>query len=201
VIETASLATGFSAQLAPWVLPFLAAYDRPTATAQDRMALVHALADRNWTEGNGGPFAAVVADPGTGEIVSAGVNVVLSSGLSSAHAEVTAISLAQTAVGSWDLARARPGLELVVNWRPCAMCFGAVLWSGVQRLVVAGDGPELEELTGFDEGPVVADWDDQLRRRGIEVEQDVLRDGAIATYRAYGASRSTVYNARRPVGD
>ncbi|MTD17084.1 nucleoside deaminase [Nakamurella sp. YIM 132087] len=201
MIDTGALATGFAAQLPDWVLPFVASYAGPTATSTDRMALVHALADRNHVAGNGGPFAAVVADPGTGEIVSVGVNVVLSSGLSSAHAEVTAISLAQAALGGWDLTALRPGLELVVNWRPCAMCFGAFLWSGIQRLVIAGDGPELEELTGFDEGPVVPDWEDQLRRRGIEVERDVLREGAIATYTAYGQSRATVYNARRGAGD
>ena len=196
MIDTAGLAPGFAAGLPDWVLPFAAAYDAPTSTAEQRMALVHELANRNYAAGNGGPFAAVVADPGSGEIVSIGVNVVLSSGLSSAHAEVTAISLAQAALGSWDLAAVRPGLELVVNWRPCAMCFGAVLWSGVQRLVVAGDGPDLERLTGFDEGPVVADWVQQLELRGLTVEQDVLRDGAIATYTAYGKSRSLVYNAR-----
>ena len=197
MIDTASLATTFTAGLPDWVLPFVTAYHGPTRTSEERMALVHALADRNFVAGNGGPFAAVVADPETGEIVSVGVNVVLSSGLSSAHAEVTAISLAQVAMRSWDLAAVRPGLELVVNWRPCAMCLGAVLWSGVQRLVVAGDGPDLERLTGFDEGPVVADWADQLHLRGIEVEHDVLREGAIATYTAYGQSQSLVYNARR----
>jgi tRNA(Arg) A34 adenosine deaminase TadA len=197
MIDTARLATAFSAGLPDWVLPFVAAYHARTDTSEERMALVHALADRNFVAGNGGPFAAVVADSDTGEIVSVGVNVVLSSGLSSAHAEVTAISLAQVALQSWDLASVRPGLELVVNWRPCAMCFGAVLWSGVQRLVVAGDGPDLERLTGFDEGPVVSDWAEQLHRRGIQVEQDVLREGAIATYTAYGQSRSLVYNARR----
>lgn len=197
MIDTATLATGFAADLPDWVMPFAASYEAPTATSEQRMALVHELAHRNFVAGNGGPFAAVVADPGTGDIISIGVNVVLSSGLSSAHAEVTAISLAQAAIGSWDLAAARPGLELVVNWRPCAMCFGAVLWSGVQRLVVAGDGPELERLTGFDEGPVVADWAQQLESRGIAVEQDVLREGAIATYTAYGASQALVYNARR----
>ena len=197
MIDTAALATGFAASLPDWVLPFARRYDAPTDTSEQRMALVHELANRNFVAGNGGPFAAVVADAATGEIVSIGVNVVLSSGLSSAHAEVTALSLAQAALGSWDLAAVRPGLELVVNWRPCAMCFGAVLWSGVQRLVVAGDGPELERLTGFDEGPVVSDWAAQLAARGIAVEQDVLRDGAIATYTAYGDSRSLVYNARR----
>lgn len=197
MIDTTSLATGFLAVLPDWVLPFVGAYDAPTATSTQRMALVHALADRNHVAGNGGPLAAVVDDPASGEIVAAGVNVVLSSGLSSAHAEVMAISLAQVALGSWDLAATRPGLELVVNWRPCAMCLGAVLWSGVQRLVVAGDGPDLERLTGFDEGPVVADWAGQLALRGIEVERDVLRDGAIATYTAYGLSKALVYNARR----
>lgn len=197
MIDTDAMVTGFHAELPPWVWQFLDGYDAPLTSSAERMALVHALADRNWVAGNGGPFAAVVADPATNEIVSVGVNVVLSSGLSSAHAEVTAISLAQAAVGSWDLAAARPGLELVVNWRPCAMCFGAVLWSGVQRLVVAGDGPELEALTGFDEGPVVGDWAAQLTTRGVTVEQDVLREGAIATYTAYGQGRALVYNARR----
>lgn len=197
MIDTSALATGFAASLPEWVLPFAHLYEAPTDTSEQRMALVHELANRNFVAGNGGPFAAVVADSDTGEIVSIGVNVVLSSGLSSTHAEVTAISLAQAGLGSWDLAAVRPGLELVVNWRPCAMCFGAVLWSGVQRLVVAGDGPDLERLTGFDEGPVVSDWAAQLASRGITVEQDVLRDGAIATYTAYGASQALVYNARR----
>ena len=36
---------------------------------------------------------------------------------------------------------------------------GAVLWSGVRELVLAGEGPELEELTGFDEGVVAPDWE------------------------------------------
>lgn len=195
--DTTSLVTAFAAALPDWVLPFVNGYDGPTGTVEERMALVHALADRNHVAGNGGPFAAVVADPTTGEIVSIGVNVVLSSGLSSAHAEVTAISLAQVGLGSWDLATVRPGLELAVNWRPCAMCLGAVLWSGVHRLVIAGDGPDMERLTGFDEGPVVPDWAEQLHRRGIEVEQDVLRDAAIATYTAYSRTRALVYNPRR----
>jgi tRNA(Arg) A34 adenosine deaminase TadA len=116
--------------------------------------------------------------------------------LSSLHAEVVAICLAQAGVGTWDLGPRR--FELAVNWRPCAMCYGATLWSGVTRLVAAGDGPELEELTGFDEGPMRDDWREQLVRRGIEVRTDVLRDEAIAVFRAYGdRSDATVYNGRR----
>jgi len=77
-----------------------------------------------------------VVNTADGEVVSAGVNLVLSSGLSAAHAEVVALSLAQLRVGTWDLgAQDAADRELVVNWRPCAQCYGATMWSGVRRLV------------------------------------------------------------------
>jgi tRNA(Arg) A34 adenosine deaminase TadA len=194
-----TLATGYSASLPDWLLAELPDLPEALPSAEERMDLVNALADRNWREGNGGPFAAIVVEAASGRLVSAGVNVVLSSGLSSAHAEVTAISLAQTALGRWDLGADDAELELVVNWRPCVMCYGATMWSGVRSLVVAGEGPELEQLSGFDEGPVVDDWAAQFEARGIRVTIGVRRDEAIAVYRAYGESDSTVYNARGAV--
>nr|WP_254072183.1 hypothetical protein [Rathayibacter sp. VKM Ac-2857] len=165
------------------------------------MALVHALADRNFREGNGGPFAAIVVERDSGRVVSVGVNVVLGSGVSSGHAEVTALGLAQTALGSWDLGgEGLPAHELVVNWRPCVQCYGATLWSGVRRLVVAGSGPELEEISTFDEGPMREDWAAQFEARGIEVVDGVLRDEALEVFRAYrahvDAGEVLVYNAR-----
>jgi tRNA(Arg) A34 adenosine deaminase TadA len=191
----------YRVELPAWVQEEVADVPEALATREERMALVHRLAARNFREGNGGPFAAIVVESESGRIVSIGVNCVLSSGLSSAHAEVVALSLAQTAVGGWDLgAGDQPARELVVNWRPCAQCYGATLWSGVTALVVAGEGPELEELTGFDEGPVRDDWAEQFRSRGIDVVTDVLRDEALAVYRAYGEAAASgslvVYNAR-----
>lgn len=194
-----TLAAHFSASLPAWLVDELG--DLPNRLDDDdaSMQLVNRLADRNWRAGNGGPFAAIVVDHTTRELISVGVNVVLSSGLSSMHAEVTALSLAQVAIGGWDLGADRE-LELVVNWRPCAMCYGAVLWSGVRRLVIAGEGPECEDLTGFDEGPVTSDWRGELERRGIRVTSDVRRDEAVAVYAEYGRSDAVVYNARRDGG-
>ncbi|WP_394553552.1 nucleoside deaminase [Agromyces sp. MMS24-JH15] len=193
----APLATGFHAELPPWLVADLDSLaDRPLGTPEERMDLVNELADRNWRAGNGGPFAAIVVDAASGALVSAGVNVVLSSGLSSCHAEVTALTLAQARLGRWDLGAGGADLELVVNWRPCVMCYGATMWSGVRRLTIAGDGPECEELTGFDEGPMHPDWVAEFERRGIRVVQDVRRDEAIAVFREYGASDAVVYNAR-----
>jgi tRNA(Arg) A34 adenosine deaminase TadA len=194
-----TLSSAFSVSLPDWLLGELDQLPDVLPTAEERMDVVNALADRNWREGNGGPFAAIVVEAASGRLVSAGVNVVLSSGLSSMHAEVTAIGLAQTALGRWDLGAEGAELELVVNWRPCVMCYGATMWSGVRSLVVAGDGPELEQLSGFDEGPVVADWAAQFGARGIRVTTGVRRDEATDVFRAYGASDSTVYNARGAV--
>lgn len=190
-------ATRVNAQLPPWLVAELHTHTRPLPAAEDRVRLVNRLAARNYKEGNGGPFAALVADPATGELISLGVNVVLSSGLSSVHAEVMALSLAQARLGSWDLGSAGGReLKLVVNWRPCAMCYGALIWSGVKHLLIAGDGPECEALTGFDEGPMPADWRAALEGRGIRVTSGVLRDDAIAVFAEYGRSGATVYNAR-----
>lgn len=187
--------------LPAWIDDELADVPAVVPGRDDRMRLVHRLADRNWREGNGGPFAALVAERDSGRIVSAGVNVVLASGVSSAHAEVVALSLAQTAAGGWDLGGdGMPAHELVVNWRPCVQCYGATMWSGVRALVVAGEGPELEEITTFDEGPLGADWAEQFRARGIEVTGDVLREEALAVFRGYrkavDADGTVVYNAR-----
>ena len=193
------LATSYDASLPDWLIDDLESLPKALPTVPERMRLVNELADRNWRAGNGGPFAAIVVDDATGELVSVGVNVVLSSGLTASHAEVTALSLAQRSLGRWDLGADGADLSLVVNWRPCVQCYGATMWSGVRSLVVAGEGPLLEELTGFDEGPMVRDWAAQFEQRGIRVTIGVGYDDALAVYRAYGASDSVVYNARGAV--
>ena len=195
------IAKEYRVVLPTWIDDELAAVPTVIPDRDDRMRLVHRLADRNWREGNGGPFAALVAERDTGRIVSVGVNVVLASGVSSAHAEVVALGLAQTATGGWDLGGdGMPAHELVVNWRPCIQCYGAAMWSGVRGLVVAGEGPELEEITTFDEGPLGVDWAEQFQARGIEVVRDVLRDEALVVFRGYreavDADGIVVYNAR-----
>jgi tRNA(Arg) A34 adenosine deaminase TadA len=200
MLDPEALAHSFTIALPAWVDEELSGTPAVLPTREDRMALVHRLAGRNFLEGDGGPFAAVVVDSGSGELVSVGVNVVLSTGISSGHAEVTALGLAQARTGSWDLGADGARRELVVNWRPCAQCYGATLWSGVRTLVVAGSGPELEEITGFDEGPVRDDWAEQFEARGIAVVTDVLREEALDVYRAYAAhvaaTGAVVYNAR-----
>jgi tRNA(Arg) A34 adenosine deaminase TadA len=181
-----------------WAADELANLPQLMPSLDERMAAVVRFSQLNFERGTGGPFAAGVFEQETGKLVVIGVNRVMPTNCSSAHAEVMALSLAQRLLGTFDLGG--PGLpahQLVVNWRPCAMCYGAVIWSGVRSLVIAGSGPELEELTGFDEGPVPADWAGELQKRGIEVIDGVLRDEACRVFAAFGASNAHVYNARQ----
>lgn len=165
---------------------------------ETQMATVIRFSRLNFEHDTGGPFAAGVFEVDSGRVVSLGVNRVVPLHCSSAHAEIMALSLAQHHLAAFDLGG--PGLpahRLVVNWRPCTMCFGAVLWSGVRELVIAGSGPELEALTGFDEGPIHPEWRRELHQRGILFREGLLRETALDVFRAFGESERLVYNARR----
>ncbi|MFI8236338.1 hypothetical protein ACIF83_03605 [Streptomyces sp. NPDC085866] len=118
-----ALPTHFGVQLPAWVTSELPDVPDTLPTDEDRIRLINRLAAGNHQEGTGGPFAALVVETETGRIRSAGVNLGMASGLSSTHAAVVALSLAQAGFGSWDLgARGGPALELVVNRRTCVMC-------------------------------------------------------------------------------
>ena len=190
-------ALSFTLGLPDWAPAELRALPHHLPTLEARMDAVLRFANLNVQHGTGGPFAAGVFERESGRLVVIGVNRVVPSNCSSAHAEVMAISLAQKILGVYDLgAPGLPDHQLVVNWRPCVMCYGATLWSGVRSLVIAGDGPELEEITGFDEGPVHPEWRAELAKRGIELVEDVRRAEAIAGYRAFAAGEHLVYNPR-----
>jgi tRNA(Arg) A34 adenosine deaminase TadA len=189
----------FELSLPDWAAAEVAGHLRQGLTRmEDRMRLVIALARMNFQQNTGGPFAAAVFEQDSGRLVAVGVNRVVPMGCSSAHAEVMALSLAQQAVGTHDLGGpGQPAHQLVVNWCPCAMCCGAVVWSGVRSLVIAGSGPALEEITGFDEGPIHPAWSDELTRRGVEVTDGLLRDETCAMFRDFARSGRPVYNARK----
>jgi tRNA(Arg) A34 adenosine deaminase TadA len=183
--------------LPSWVDGVIGAPGTAFPTVDARMAVVIALARQNVERRSGGPFGAAVFESETGLLVAAGVNRVLQAGASIAHAEVLALTLAQRRVGSFDLSAA--GLarhELVTSVEPCAMCLGALVWSGVRRVVTGARDADARDV-GFDEGPKPPDWVAALEQRGIDVVRDVRRDDACAVLAAYRASGAPVYNPRR----
>lgn len=158
------------------------------------------LSRRNVAERTGGPFGAAVFDMATGRPLAVGVNLVVATSSAAAHAEVVAICLAGQGLGNYDLSAGNRGpTELVTSCSPCAMCLGAVPWSGVSRLVIAAREEDARSV-GFDEGNRPSDWLDGLRRRGIEVMEDVLRAEAVAVLRDYALGGGPIYNSSKTEG-
>ena len=189
-------ATTKTLTLPPWVQPFLSFWSGPLETDEERMRLAVALSAENVARGTGGPFAAVVFEKNTSRIVSAVVNVVVTQASSFAHGEIMALLMAQESLGTYDLGRRTlPPLEMATTSQPCIQCYGALIWSGIRRVLVAARGADVESLVGFDEGPVPADWVHQWAKRGIETKADVLREEACAVLRAYKASGAPIYNS------
>ncbi|MCP4775585.1 MAG: nucleoside deaminase [Planctomycetaceae bacterium] len=155
------------------------------------------FAELNFDKKTGGPFAAGIFEKNSGKVVGIGVNRVVPSNNSSAHAEIVAISLAQTKLATFDLGGpGMPDFQIVVNGRPCAMCCGALPWSGVRSLVIGASGERIESLTGFDEGAVHPNWQQELEARGIEVIENVLAKDAEVVFQRFRDSDEPVYNGR-----
>ena len=167
------------------------------AKLEDRMAAVIRFAELNLTNDTGGPFAAGIFEKQSGKCVIIGVNRVVPSSMSSAHAEVVTISLAQQILKTFDLGgTGMPEHQLVVNARPCAMCFGSIPWSGVRSVVVGASGEQVEKITGFDEGPIHPQWQAELRKRNIEVVEDVLHAEALKVFHRFRDTGQPIYNGR-----
>jgi tRNA(Arg) A34 adenosine deaminase TadA len=90
-------------------------------------------------------------------------------------------------------------MELVSSTEPCAMCLGAVVWSGVRRLV-CGARERDARAVGFDEGPKPEPWIGALAARGIAVLRDVGREASVRVLEQYAAQGGVIYNARQGDG-
>lgn len=184
--------THFEFELPAWVEPFVADYDNDFSTPEKRMAFAVALSAENIKQKTGGPFGAAIFN-NQHQLIAPGINLVTTANCSILHAEMVAIALAQQALGRYDLSTAgKETYELAASTEPCAMCFGAVPWSGVKRLL-CGARKEDAEQVGFDEGAKPDNWATALEQRGIEVVRDVSREAAAAVLTRYATQENTIY--------
>ena len=171
--------------------------ERPYENDRDKVAVAIDLARRNVEAQGGGPFGAVIFDPGH-RIVAAAVNRVLPLTCSIAHAETLALMLAQqrlrrTRLNRDDHDRPMGPYTLAASSQPCCQCYGATIWGGIDRLLIGARAEDVVADTEFDEGPLPTDWVGELERRGIEVVRDLCRDQARQVLRTFTASGGKSY--------
>ena len=179
-------------RLPAWVGDYIDHWSEGFESVEARMRFVVGLAGGNVQHGSGGPFGAAVFTVRENRLVAPGVNLVTTAGLSCAHAEIVALSLAQKAIGDFNVSAYEP-MELVTSTAPCAMCLGAIPWSGVNQVVCGARGEDAEEI-GFDEGAKPQQWQKSLADRGIELREDVERAAGQNVLRSYARQGGKIYN-------
>ena len=185
----------YTIQLPEWLNTCITESKHVYATMEERMELVIELAAQN-IKHDGGPFGAAVFDQKSGELIAPGINLVMQTNCSVVHAEIVAIILAQQKIGNFDLgAEGLSTYELVTSTEPCAMCLGAIPWSGINS-VVCGARDEDARSIGFDEGEKPEQWIEALEGRAIKVTRDILRDKAKAILQQYVDEGGIIYNGR-----
>ncbi len=191
-----TLPTSFNLELPSRLVGLAMHWRQPFVTPEQRMQFMLALARCNLAEG-GGPFAAAIFEHASRQLVAIGANRVVAGHASIAHAEMMAIALAQQALMHYDLGTdPEHEYELVTSCEPCAMCFGALSWSGIRHLVCGAYAADARAI-GFDEGPRHPDWITELESRGISVQRGVLHDEAVAVLNEYGVAGGEIYNGRQ----
>ena len=172
------------------------------STASERMAFALEVLKEHIEARTGGPFAALVVEELSGRLVSVGVNLVTTELDPSAHAEVVAVRFATAARGAFQLGDPQlPALQLVTTGQPCAMCFGMVVWSGIQSLLIGASTTDAEQIAGFDEGPVHPAWREELIKRGIKITEGLMATEVQALYRRYIELGGVPYNGARNNGE
>ena len=178
--------------LPDWVAQYACSMGTIT-NREDRVCFVIEASRQNIIKKTGGPFAAAIFEGQSGLLISLGVNLVPTRQSSILHAEMVAIALAQMKLGVYDLEQ-RGSYEMISSAEPCAMCLGAIPWSGVRRVITAATDADVRSV-GFDEGTKRIPWQQSLLEKGIEVVTEVNRDEARSVLNTYLQTGGEIYNA------
>eukprot|EP01037_Dinobryon_pediforme_P008334 gene8334-8420_t len=102
------------------------------------------LSELNLTEGNGGPFGAIIVKDN--KVIAGSANQVIAENDPTAHAEISAIRLACKELNTFDLS----GCEIYTSCEPCPMCLAAIYWARISIVYYANTKHDAAKL-GFDD--------------------------------------------------
>lgn len=127
-----------------------------------------AQAEQAFARMEGGPFGACIVRGD--EMVACANNTVLRDNDATCHAEINAIQSASRTLGRFDLT----GCTIYSTTEPCPMCFSAIHWARIDRIVYGTGIADVQRL-GFNE---LAISNEQLRTLGgsqVQITPDFMR--------------------------
>ena len=122
------------------------------------------LSEEKMSAGEGGPFGAVIVKKG--KIVGRGWNRVSAANDPTAHAEVEAIRVACSALGTFSLV----GCEIYASCEPCPMCLAAIHWARLDALYFAATRDDAAAV-GFDDALLYEEVSKDWNARALTAEQ------------------------------
>lgn len=138
------------------------------------------LAENNVTQGQGGPFGAVIVKDGM--VVARSANRVVPTNDPTAHAEVSAIRLACQELGTFSL----EGCVIYTSCEPCPMCLGAIYWARIDHIYYANTKADAAAI-GFDDQFIYEELDLPMENRKLPVLQ-LMRDEALQAFKLWETS-------------
>ncbi|MBR9689479.1 MAG: nucleoside deaminase [Candidatus Altiarchaeota archaeon] len=126
---------------------------------------------------DGGPFGAVIVCDG--EVMAVAHNRVIIDRDPTAHAEINAIREASKKLGI-NLS----SCEIYSTTEPCPMCFSAINWAGIKKVIFGTKIEDVAEL-GFREIKIKDETMKFLAKLDIEIVKDFMRDECIEILKHY----------------
>ena len=125
------------------------------------------------------PFGACIVDA-EGQVIACEHNVVWETTDITAHGEVNTIRKACLELSTIDLT----GCTIYSTTEPCPMCFSAIHWAKIRRIVYGASIADAEEA-GFNELTLPNDLMKREGKSPVEVESDCLREECVALFQEW----------------
>lgn len=149
------------------------------------MKIANECARKGMSEGEGGPFGAVIIDK-SGNIIAKANNTVIKNGDPTEHAEMNAIRKACKELGTYDLS----DCILYSSCEPCPMCLSAIIWANIKKVYYACTREDAAKI-GFRDDAIYEylKGNDDVT---LELKQ-IDRDDCTGLFKEYKDEGKTIY--------
>jgi tRNA(Arg) A34 adenosine deaminase TadA len=188
-------------KIPPWLVEFEKKYKNVIFDddIESKMSIAINISKFNVLNNTGGPFGCAIfkvcKKSKKSSLFSLGCNLVTSYNNCTLHAETVAIQIGQKRKKNFTFNDIDYNFELYTSCEPCAMCLGAILWSGISLVYCGATKKDAEEI-GFNEGPVFDISYLYLEYQGVKTVKKISNMEAKEVFNLYVSKNGKIYNSK-----